>query len=195
MRFILIRHGKTAGNLEGRYIGCRTDEPLCEQGIEALRRLAPPPVDRVFCSPMRRCIETAAILYPDHQPVLIDDFRECDFGAFEGRNYAELNGLPEYQAWIDSNGELPFPGGESREDMVKRVSVAFSNLISDAGSDTCAVIAHGGTIMSIMSQFALPPMPYFSYQLKNGDGFTLNSNSQWRPGFVENALLLNDGTA
>ena len=33
---ILVRHGKTAGNLEGRYIGSRTDEPLCEEGIHAL---------------------------------------------------------------------------------------------------------------------------------------------------------------
>ena len=35
MRFICIRHGKTAGNLKGAYVG-RTDEALCEQGREAL---------------------------------------------------------------------------------------------------------------------------------------------------------------
>lgn len=32
MKLIFIRHGKTAGNLERRYIG-RTDEPLCDEGI------------------------------------------------------------------------------------------------------------------------------------------------------------------
>ena len=188
MRFILIRHGKTQGNLEGRYIGCRTDEPLCPQGRSELQRIIPPPVDLVVCSPMLRCRETATILYPGHAPLIIDDFRECDFGSFEGHNYTELNDLPEYQAWIDSNGELPFPGGESRADMVKRVSIAFSSLMSGSGQ-TVAVIAHGGTIMAIMSQFALPPMPYFSYQLKNGDGYILDVDGHWHSGFSENERL------
>lgn len=56
---ILVRHGKTAGNLEGRYIGSRTDEPLCEEGIHALeekvREGTYPPVDLVYASPMIRC--------------------------------------------------------------------------------------------------------------------------------------------
>lgn len=63
---ILVRHGKTAGNLEGRYIGSRTDEPLCEEGIHALeekvREGTYPPVDLVYASPMIRCRQTAKIL-------------------------------------------------------------------------------------------------------------------------------------
>ena len=43
-----------------------------------------------------------------------------DFGEFEGRNYAQLNGDPRYQAWIDSGGTLAFPGGESREAFIAR---------------------------------------------------------------------------
>lgn len=65
---ILVRHGKTAGNLEGRYIGSRTDEPLCEEGIHALeekvREGTYPPVDLVYASPMIRCRQTAKILWP-----------------------------------------------------------------------------------------------------------------------------------
>ena len=38
MRVVLIRHSKTAGNLKGRYIGT-TDEPLCEEGREALQAI------------------------------------------------------------------------------------------------------------------------------------------------------------
>ena len=63
---------------------------------------------------MKRCLETAAILYPDVPVEIIPDFRECDFGLFENKNHAELNGRQDYQAWIDSVGELPFPGGEGR---------------------------------------------------------------------------------
>ena len=61
MRWVLIRHGQTQGNLERRYIGCRTDEPLCAAGREALRVCRYPAVSRVFASPMRRCVVCSAL--------------------------------------------------------------------------------------------------------------------------------------
>lgn len=180
MSIILIRHGKTAGNLEGRYIGSRTDEPLCEQGIEALRGRVCPPVKRVIASPLTRCLQTAAILYPDLVPQVENDFRECDFGAFEGKNYSELNGRADYQAWIDSGGTLPFPGGESQEEMRCRCEEAFRRLNLFALEGDSAIVAHGGTLMALMSAFALPPRPYFDYQVKNGEGFLLEPDGSWR---------------
>ena len=92
MKFILIRHAKTQGNIERRYIGCRTDEDLCAEGIAQLQTQHYPDADMVFASPMKRCIETAKLLYPDVPFDIIPDFRECDFGDFENRNYEELNG-------------------------------------------------------------------------------------------------------
>ena len=44
---LLIRHGKTAGNLEGRYIGSRTDESLCEAGILGLKEKEYPPASKI----------------------------------------------------------------------------------------------------------------------------------------------------
>lgn len=179
MRAILIRHGKTAGNLEGRYIGSRTDEPLCQEGREALAAVQVPPVDRVYCSPMRRCLETAAILFPQISPIIVDNFRECDFGAFEGKNYAELNGRADYQAWIDSCGELPFPGGESQAILEERVAQAFGEIWREETDETCAFVVHGGTIMSIMAHFALPKTEFFCYQAKNGCGYQLEKDGSW----------------
>lgn len=66
----------------------------------------------LYCSPMRRCVETAEILYPGKKPVLIPDFRECDFGRYEGKNYPELIHDAPYLAWVESGGVLPFPDGE-----------------------------------------------------------------------------------
>ena len=40
-----------------------------------------------------------------------------NFGSFEGKTYFDLNGNEDYQRWIDSGGTLPFPGGESREQL------------------------------------------------------------------------------
>ena len=180
MRWVLIRHGQTQGNLEHRYIGCRTDEPLCAAGREALRLRRYPEVSRMFASPMRRCIETAAILYPGMTPELVPDFRECDFGAFEGKNYAELNGRADYQAWIDSGGELPFPGGESRAAFAWRCARAFERLCVQSLQEDCALIVHGGTIMAIMERVAFPRGRYFDYQVKPGEGFLLNPGGTYQ---------------
>lgn len=179
MRWILIRHGMTAGNLEGRYIGCRTDESLCPDGINALMQRAVPPAKHVFVSPMKRCLETAAILYPGIAVEIVPAFRECDFGTFENKNHAELNGRADYQAWIDSDGELPFPGGESRKEFSARCRDAFQKLCKKEIKEDCALIIHGGTIMSIMETFAQPPAGYYDYQVKNGYGFILEENGTY----------------
>jgi len=181
MRWILIRHGKTRGNLEGRYIGCRTDELLCPEGIEELRKLSCPKADWVYVSPMRRCIETAEILYPGVPMEIVPDFRECDFGDFEGKNYAELNGRADYQAWIDSGGELPFPGGESRVKLSTRCVKAFAELQQKTPRDECALIVHGGTIMAIMEIFSKPRSNFYDYQVKNGCGYILEEDGSFTP--------------
>jgi len=173
MRWVLIRHGQTQGNLEHRYIGARTDEPLCAQGRERLRERSYPAVTRVFVSPMKRCLETAQLLYPGVPAEVIGDFRECDFGEFENRNYSELNGRADYQAWIDSGGEAPFPGGESRAEFARRCVRAFDELMNRYLPEDCAIIAHGGTIMAIMEKYARPKGGYFDFQAKNGEGYLL----------------------
>ncbi|MBE5811679.1 MAG: histidine phosphatase family protein [Clostridiales bacterium] len=179
MRWLLIRHGQTQGNREHRYIGCRTDEPLCPEGIAALQGKTYPPAAKVYVSPLRRCQETAALLYPGVPAEIVDDFRECDFGDFENQNYAELNGNADYQAWIDSGGERPFPHGESRAQFAARCVSAFESIREQA--EDCAIIAHGGTVMAIMEKYARPQGTYFDFQVKNGCGFTLFADGSYEP--------------
>ena len=179
---ILVRHGKTAGNLEGRYIGSRTDEPLCEEGIHALeekvREGTYPPVDLVYASPMIRCRQTAKILWPkftdSSQIQYVQNLQECDFGAFENKNYQELSGNAEYQAWIDSNGTLPFPQGESREQFQRRCVEGFCELLKEVWTreklpSSLALIVHGGTIMALLDAFA--EGSYYDYQCANAKGY------------------------
>lgn len=169
-RILLIRHGKTAGNLTGKYIG-RTDEPLCPEGIRELQAMESLEAGLIFCSPMRRCRQTAAILFPAQKPIVFEALRECDFGSFEGKNYRELDGNADYQRWIDSGGTLPFPCGESPEHFKRRCTDAFELLVTEYRFDTAALVIHGGTIMAIMEKFALPKRGFYEYHVKNGHGF------------------------
>lgn len=186
---ILIRHGKTAGNLLGRYIGSRTDEPLCDEGREGLAGKQLPEIERLYVSPMKRCVETAEILWPgfDRKKMQkVTDLRECDFGDFENKNYKELSGNGDYQAWIDSNGTLPFPNGESMDAFKSRCLEAFARIVEEVseaeqkwiasgktGIFRAGIVVHGGTIMAILEQYGYPKAAYFDYQVKNGCGYRL----------------------
>ena len=170
MKINLIRHGQTSGNLESRYIGT-TDEPLCSAGMEALRRRRYPAHGVLICSPMKRCIQTAQAIYPGVKPIIMHELRECDFGAFEGKNYRELNGDPDYQRWIDSGGYLPFPGGESPEKFRARCCAGFARAVAENHSvDIITFVVHGGTIMALLSHFL--GGEYFDYQAKCGQGYS-----------------------
>lgn len=184
----LIRHSMTAGNLKKRYIG-RTDEPLCPEGIELLKdyiqKNVYPNPERVYVSPMKRCIETAELIFREKYHISeflkVDELKECDFGIFENKNYQELSDCPEYQAWIDSGGTMTFPEGENPEKFRKRCVKGFEKILRECRKDyikQVAIVAHGGTIMSIMDQYARDEHgkkngSYYDYQVKNGEGYEL----------------------
>lgn len=178
MKIIFIRHGKTAGNLEKRYIG-RTDEPLCETGAAEIRLRNYPDCEAVISSPMKRCIQTAEMIYPGKNIFVCNDLRECDFGDFEGKNYMELSGNIAYQKWIDSNGKLPFPNGESHEKFTERCTVAFESVMEDFSEyRTISLVLHGGSIMAILEKYAVPKRGFYDYQVKNGCGFIMEFDGE-----------------
>lgn len=168
----LIRHGKTKGNLEKRYIGI-TDDELLEEEKSDLRKKVYPYCDKVYSSPMKRCIQTVSVLYPHMKPVVISDFRECDFGIFEGHNYVELSCEPLYQTWIDSGGNMDFPQGERISDFKNRVVKAFDSMISasqNTHDGVVSVVVHGGTIMAVLEHFE-DSHEYYRWQCANGSGY------------------------
>ena len=188
---VLIRHGKTKSNEEQRYLG-KTEEALSEKGkkevLEYKTAQGYPAVDCLFSSPMERCLQTAKLIYPELEPVCIPEWKEIDFGAFEGKNYQELKEDKRYQEWIDKNGALPFPQGESRESFIRRCEKGYQRMLKEIaemkkysmdmgnneiegrrGKKTIGMIVHGGTIMALLSQYG--DEDYFDYQTANGRGY------------------------
>ena len=188
IRLTLIRHGTTLSNKEGRYLG-KTDEALSPDGIGALEKSVAdriyPTADVLFSGPMKRCLETAGILYPGQTPIVIPEWTEMDFGAFEGHNYQELSGNPAYQRWIDSGGTLPFPEGESREEFIRRSVDGFEKILyymktiwersavsgqGDRKIQNVSAVVHGGNVMALLAHFL--GGEYFDYQVKCGQGYS-----------------------
>ena len=180
----MIRHWKTKGNLEKRYIGT-TDEPILSGSERDLwekrlhRILAD--VRCVAVSPMKRCRESAELLFPGKKQEVCDAFRECDFGQFENRNYEELKNRPEYQRWIDSGGMEAFPGGESRERFAGRCVEGFVQKVTELQErkiERAAFVVHGGTIMAILEWLDHKQRPFYQWQAENGAVFYVRTERE-----------------
>lgn len=172
---IFIRHGKTAGNLEKRYIG-RTDESLCAEGIAELSEKVYPECDILVSSPMKRCIQTAELIYPDKKIIINNDLRETDFGDFEGKNYSELSENPDYRKWIEGKAEPP--EGEASEMFRKRCCKAFED-ITKKYNKSVAFVVHGGVIMAVLEKYGFPKKSFYDYQVLNGGGYITDFDGKY----------------
>jgi broad specificity phosphatase PhoE len=150
-RLVLVRHGATAWNAEGRYT-TRTDVELSPAGVEQVaaagRAVAGAAVDRVVCSPLRRARatgETIAAALPGAPPVTIDDrLREIDAGPFEGLTGAEIEAGPmasDFHRWRSETDPV-WPGGaETYESAVARARSFFDDVRDLPGTTLAAT--HG----------------------------------------------------
>ena len=182
----LIRNALTDESCDGRYIG-HTDVEISESGKAQLRQMKDelvfPPVEAVFTSPLKRCTETAAILYPDNKPIVIDGFIEYNFGEFENKTAEELKDHPVFPKWLAGEKGAEPPFGESNTKCQERVRTTFERVaegLMKTGTTEAAIVTHGGVIMTILAAYGIPELPMHEWITPNGCGFTIKINpSLW----------------
>lgn len=154
-RLLLIRHGETDYNLNKRYCGF-SNPPLNVFGISQAESLAKQlksfDVVVVYSSDLLRATQTAEIVFPKFQIKTMPDFREFDFGVFEGLSYSEIiESYPElYRNWIRDPSNVFLPNGEEFGEFRKRISSALSSIISLNRNKTIALVTHSGPIRLIL---------------------------------------------
>ncbi len=174
----LLRHGMTAANEDGRYIG-RTDLPLSPEGLAALLKLkeryAYPGAVRYFTSPLSRCRQTLQALYPGCEPTVVEGLAECDFGEWEGKDLRQLKHDERFLRWMEG-GSSEIPGGESAEAFRERVCAAFEAVVDELihrGETEAVICTHGGVITMLMQLYSLPRLEPKECLANPGQGFTL----------------------
>ena len=127
-----FRHGITKGNLNAQYIG-HTDLPLTTDSINELHSIKAkyhyPKVDAVFSSPLKRCKDSAEIMFPDNTIITIDDFIEYNFGEFEQCTADDLKDNEDFKNWIGGDIYAKTPYGESNAEFAQRICAAFEKVI------------------------------------------------------------------
>ena len=153
----LIRHGATELSERRCYQG-RLDTPLSEAGKNSLKA-STDKHNVVYITNKRRTAETAALLFPEAEQRVVAGLREIDFGAFEGKNYLDMENDAEYRAWVEGGCWGRCPGGESRSEFSARVCDTFSALVESAlaeGRKEVLIVAHGGTQMAVLERWGEP---------------------------------------
>ena len=175
----MIRHGAISQTLKGRYIGT-TDVPLSEKGRNALRELDAqqdyPYAKVVFTSPLKRCTETARILYPALEPLVIDHLSECNFGEWENKSADDLRGDEDFAKWLAGDNNVKPPRGESNADFTRRICRMFESIVDGlirTGTTDSVIITHGGVIMTLLAVYGFPQAKPFDWLCDNGYGYSL----------------------
>ena len=158
LKFVLVRHGLTEWNQEGRYLGS-SDVGLSEQGKIQAALLAPAldnfPIDVIYSSPLKRSVETAKQT-GEHLgiEVTIDDrLRELNFGIFEGLTFQQAQGNypDQMRRWLDDYNQPP-ENGETISSLVERVSGFLKDTIVSNEGKCVLVFSHGGVLREILRQ-------------------------------------------
>jgi broad specificity phosphatase PhoE len=181
---VLVRHGRTAWNREGRLVG-RSDVDLDDVGRDQAHRVGARlgHVAELRTSPLRRARETAALLATGQDPVVDEAFVELDYGSSEGLALDDVD--PAHWARVRADPETPWPGGESLADVQRRVSEACAAMFATDGDGArrdhgdVVVVSHVSPIKAAVGWvLGADPTVALRLQLDNGSITTV----AWRRG-------------
>jgi len=155
LRLILVRHGSTIWNAEGKYQGT-IDVPLSDKGRREAQmvaeRLRNEDIKAVYSSELIRARETAEIIASPHNlPVkVIPELGEINFGDWEGLTAREIKdkyGEDAYRTWLEDPVNANISGGDHITEFAERVVQGFNKVIEAHPEDTVVVATHGGALM------------------------------------------------
>ncbi|UCD15199.1 MAG: alpha-ribazole phosphatase [Candidatus Omnitrophota bacterium] len=154
-KIILIRHGQTDYTIQKKYCGS-TDIDLNEEGRRQAEKLSKElnakDISKVYSSDSQRSFNFAKIVFKDTPVEKTPDLQEMNFGVFEGLTYGEImkKYSDVYQKWLNNPCDITIPGGESLNEMAKRVRRTLTRILSVNKDKTVAIVTHGGPIKTIL---------------------------------------------
>jgi phosphoserine phosphatase len=169
VEIVLVRHGATDWNLQGRCQGA-TDRALTEIGVrqaEAIAaQLAQESVHVVYSSDLIRAQRTAELISEPHRlPVFIEkDIRELDHGDLEGLTFNDIKAnYPEFlQRWRSEPAEIRVPGGERLVDVAERAWSGLNRIVErHSTAPKIVVVSHNFPILGIVCRITGTPLNHY----------------------------------
>ena len=191
VQILLVRHGATDWNLQGRCQGA-TDRELNAVGIKQAEEIAAAltreSIHAIYSSDLKRARQTAhAISRPHNLTVRIEqDVRELDHGALEGLTFNEIkDSYPDFlQCWRAEPAEIAVPGGERLIDVAERAWRALHRIVErHPSAQKIVVVSHNFPILGIVCKVTGTHLNHYrSFHLDPGGVTRLSHNGDegWR---------------
>ena len=178
-RIYLIRHGESTWNAQRRWQGV-ADSPLSDAGRAEAILLADAlhavPLQAVYCSPLRRAVDTAAVVAAVHRldVIPVADLREIAFGVWESLLATEVEQRfgALLKEWWERPDQVQIPGAEPLEAARARVVAAIHGIVARYEDGQVAVVAHGGVNKLLV--LTLLDAPLSSYWRMRQDNACVN---------------------
>lgn len=156
LHLILVRHGQTEWNAQGRYQG-QSNVPLSAVGRRqaecAAERLANQKIDAVYTSDLDRAWDTAKVIAEKHKLEVFSEprLRELRFGVLEGLTFdeAQLQYPHMITAWLKDFNQPP-QGAETVDLFRQRIICLLDELKQKHEEQTLLLVGHGGSLSEIL---------------------------------------------
>jgi len=163
-KIYLLRHGEIETGKERRYIGT-TDLPLNNNGVAQINRISSCfsklKLEKVYCSPLIRCLQTADIILSNQRDKLIisKDLMEINMGQWENKTMETIkHDFPQlYESRGKNMADFVPPEGESFRQLQHRVFPGFTKIIEET-SESAMIIAHAGVNRVILTTLLGMPL-------------------------------------
>lgn len=170
MNIILVRHGETIENAAGIIQG-QNQGSLSEKGIEQAKIVASSlrdeHFDRVFCSDLQRCRDTAQQImqyHPDTPITHTRELREMNFGDYQGLRSADV----DWDALVGTILTRRAPNAETGMEMRKRVIDCVNTFLTTYSNETILLVTHGGPMRNIKSSIEkTDPLDILKSEIEN----------------------------
>ena len=158
---LLIRHGAIDAlgiRIAGRSPGEHLNEVGRKQATCLAEHLKDAPMRKILTSPLERARETAQAIASRTgvEMVIETNANELDYGAWTGKQFVELNELPEWHAFNAQRARAVIPGGETMQQLCMRAQSVLDDVSQSADGDVVAIVSHADWIRAAFaSQFQL----------------------------------------
>lgn len=167
-KILLLRHGQTNWNKEGRYQG-QIDTDLSDLGKEQARLLAKAlkniKIDHFISSPLKRAYETACESAKFHNKEVIKDERllEINHGIWEGKLSSEVEKLDAnlLKMWKETPHLVTMPNGENLQNILDRALPCVKEFAKKFDGQTIAFFAHDAVNKVLLAHFLNAPLSSF----------------------------------
>ena len=174
-RLLIVRHGETPWNAEGRLQG-HADIDISEEGRQqagkVAKRLEDTPIDVAYSSDLARAWHTAQIVLDQRNVPLhsTEGLRERYYGVFEGLTVEErqVQYPDEFAGSLIKDLEFAPPGGESARGTLERMATVIGEIKERHLNETVLIVGHGGSLLSaIIALMELPPEATWRFIMGN----------------------------